>query len=370
MQYTLDKIRKMISKTLFALAILFLFTCSLAVQAENLKIRVSVKRANVRLKPALQSQVIGTVLEGQVFEALQMTGDWYRISLPPDADGVTVSGYIHKSVVREVKVEGLPKIREDRPAPERKPATQEIKPVTSPPPQPSPSGSSTFARTRKKFFIRLSAGYGSLTYPYENKWSFTLYHEDGLVTEDYEIKASSAAFDAGIGFLFHQNVGIELSFIPATGKSRGSFAASFPHPLYFDNPREEAWENSSLKYSASEINLNVLCAFPLFSRFHAYLTAGGTYFLNVKIENLKVINWNEVGYPYFEVNVSPEYAPYSQNAFGYNAGAGVDYFIAQSLALNVLFRYSNGEAKIDVEGRKMAIKTGGLRAMAGIKLVF
>jgi opacity protein-like surface antigen len=371
MQQMQDKKRKTISKTLFALAVVFFFACSLAAQAENMKIRISVKRANVRLKPTLQSQTIGTALEGQVFEALQTTGDWYRINLPPDSSGVTVFGYVHKSVVQEVEEKVSARAPDKAAIPTQEPPDPKPKSVSPLPARLSEtSGSSPFRPARKKFFVRLSGGYNSMTYPYESNWSFPLYHEDGLVAEDYEIKASGVALDAGIGYLFHKNVGVELSFIPASGKSRGTFSASFPHPLYFDTPREETWENGSLRYSASELNLNLLFIFPLFSRLHAYVTAGGTYFLNVKIENLKVINWEEVGYPYFEVNVSPEYASYSQNVFGFNGGAGLDYWIAQSMGINVHFGYSDGKAKFDIEGNEIEIKTGGLRAMAGIKFIF
>lgn len=371
MPQTRDKKRETISKTLFALAMAFFFACSLPAQAENLKIRISVKRANVRLKPTLQSQVIGTVLEDQVFEALQLTGDWYHISLPPDSSGFAVSGYVHKSVVKEVEEKARARAQDRTAIPAQKPPDPAQKSVSPLPARlPEMDGSSAFRPARKKFFVRLSGGYNSLTYPYKHDWAFSLYHEDGLVTEDYEIKASSATLDAGIGYLFHKNVGVELSFIPISGKSRGTFSASFPHPLYFDSPREKTWENGSLRYSASEINLNLLFTFPLFSRLHAYVTAGGTYFLNVKIESLKVINWEEVGYPYFEVNVSSEYASYSKSVFGFNGGAGLDFWIAQSVGINVHFRYSEGKAKIDVEGNDMEIKTGGLRAMAGIKFLF
>jgi opacity protein-like surface antigen len=350
-------------------AVFFLVFASAA--AENPKVRVSVKRANIRLRPTLQSQVIGTALEGQVIEVLKTAGDWYHVSLPPDSSGITIHGYIHKSVVRGVEEEASMEApaREVIPAP--KPPAAEPKPVSAVPSGPVPTvGSSDFRPARKKFFIRLSGGYNSFSYPYENNWSFALYHEDGQITEDYKIKSSTFALDAGIGFLFHRNVGIELSFIPASGKSRGAFSASFPHPLYFQTPREQSWENGSLKYSASELNLDLLFTFPLFSRLQLYLTAGGTYFLNVKVETLKLVNWEEIGYPYFEVSVSPEYASYSRNTFGFNGGAGLDYWIARSVGINLHCRYSDGKTKIDVEGNKLEIKTGGLRALAGLKIAF
>lgn len=345
------------------------FISSSYLQGEDLKIRVTVKTANIRLKPSLDSPVIGKALSGQVFAVIQRIGDWYSITLPPDEKGIVISGYIHRDVVEELVADTSPQIHKKEPAVEERSVAAEK--VPPPPPQPAPQKERSSLRpSRKKFFMRLGGGYASKTYSYENSWTFTLYHEDGHVDEAYNINSSGAAFDLGLGFLFLRNMGIEISFVPAMGKTAGSFSASFPHPLYFNYPRDKSWENASLKYSASELNLNILLTYPLLSRLHAYLTLGGTYFSGVKIENLKVINWNETGYPYFDLNASPEYALYSQNTFGFNAGFGADFFFTENLGLNANIRYSEGEAEFEVEGTALSVKTGGLRATAGIKLAF
>lgn len=368
------KKHKFLPKLLPLLAVIFLFISSFQLQADDLKIRVIVKTANIRLKPSLDSPVIGKALNGQVFTVLKKIGDWYSITLPPDEKGIVISGFIHQSVVEELIADIPKQIQKEEAVPEKKPAATEKKEPPSPPVSSKPpiqkEHEPPSRPSRNKFFVRLSGGYASKTYTYGNSWAFTLYHEDGQVKEDYEINSSGVTFDGGVGFLFIRNMGIEISFIPATGKTKGSFSASFPHPLYFNYPREKIWENTGLKYSASEINLNLIYTLPLFSKLHVYLTLGGTYFAGVKIENLKVINWNETGYPYFDLNVSPQYSLYSKNNFGFNAGGGIDFFFADNFGLNANIRYSEGEAKIDVEGTTFSIKTGGLRATAGIKLTF
>lgn len=169
-------------------------------------------------------------------------------------------------------------------------------------------------------------------------------------------------FDARIGFYFLKSLAIEGSFIPASGKTMGTFTASIPHPLYFDSARETTWENGNLKYSASEINFNLLFSRPLSSRLTIYLTAWGTYFSGIKVENLKLVNLNEKGYPYFDVNVAPQYSFYSKDTFGFNASGGVDFFISPTVGLNLNVRYSDGTAEMEVDGNKISIKAGGVRA--------
>ena len=69
------------------------------------KIRVIIKKANIRLKPDQKSQIIDQVPAGVVLQSKGKTEDWYQVDLPPDKDGIVISGYIHKSSVQEMKEE-------------------------------------------------------------------------------------------------------------------------------------------------------------------------------------------------------------------------------------------------------------------------
>lgn len=363
---------KIQNKFLLMTCLSIFLLASLAALSEGAtgKVRVIVNSANIRLKPGLNSTVIGSAKRGQVFDFLQKTGEWYLITLPPDEKGIIVSGYINKSVVEEEREEVVEqKAKQETEGRVGTPERKSVLPPTSPLPA-EPKESIVQRPARKKFFIRLGGGYASKTYSYANSWSFDLYHETGHVGEAYEIDSSGFAFDAGVGFLFLPNVGVEISLTPGAGTTTGTFMSTFPHPFYFDLSREKTWEKNDLKYSALEVNMNLLLNFSLMSRLQVYFSGGGTYFSDVKIDNLKVINWNESDYPYFDLNVQPDYATYTQNCYGFNAGCGIDYFFSDSLGINMNVRYASGEATFDVEGVEIAVQTGGLRATAGIKLAF
>lgn len=346
--------------TVLSLALLALAAVSFGAE---LRVEVTVRSANVRLNPALDSPVVGNAAMGLVLRAEKKTGEWYLVELPPDAKGVAVRGYLHESVVREITAEpSAPKTAvAPKPAAPARPA---VKPAVR---KKAPA---RVASVQKKIFIRLGAGYASKSFDYDNSWTFPMYGESGSASEKYAVDASGAAFEAGLGYMFTPSLGVELSFTPASGKSKGTFAASFPHPFYFDLPREKAWTNDGLKYSASELNLDVLYAFSVTKRIDLYVCAGGTYFMGVKIESLQAIDWTEIGYPYFDLNVNPRYASYSASAFGFNGGAGVDYRLSPGMAVNLNARYSSGSAKIKIEANEITIPAGGLRATAGIKLRF
>jgi len=332
----------------------------------DLRIEVKVRSANVRLKPDMESPVVGNAAMGLVLTAEKKTGEWYLVELPPDANGVAVRGYLHASVVKEISAEAPAPKAGLKPKPA--PAQPAIKPAAK-----ASAGKKAPARVasaRKKLYIRLGAGYATKSFDYDNSWTFSMYGESGSASESYAVDASGVAFDVGIGFMITPALGVELSFAPASGKSKGTFEATFPHPFYFDLPRDKSWTNDGLKYSASEISLDLVYAFPVTRRIGLYVCAGGTYFMGVKIESLKSVDWAEIGYPYFDLNVTPQYASYSASAFGFNAGGGLDYRLSGGMAVNLNARYSSGSAKLKIEGNKVTVPAGGLRATAGIKFAF
>ena len=361
-----------ILKTFAALTLVALIFSPVLSAAADQKVRVRVASANVRLKPALDATVVGKAGQGEVLAFEKKTGDWYLVSLPPDQQGNVVTGFIHSSVVEEVKAEdAAPVVAAEKPKAEAKP--QAKKPAPAPDVEQKAAGRNVPLTARpafKRLYVRAGGGYGQNKADFGTDWAFDYYHEQGYVTEAYNLDASGLAIDIGLGFLFTPNLGVEASFIPAGGDIAGTFEAGFPHPFYFDQYRVAAWEEKNLRYGANEVNLDVVGRFPISRRLAAYVTAGGTYFLGVKIDTLGQLGYAEVGYPYTEVNVTPQYATYKKSAFGFNGGAGVDFFLTDVFGVNINARYTAGTAKIDVEGATYEVKAGGLRATAGVKVAF
>ena len=80
----------------------------------ELKIIVKVNSANVRLKPALDSPVVGKARMGLILDIREKLEDWYLVELPPDGNGTSVRGYIHQSVVEEFRQPGLGRRKSSR----------------------------------------------------------------------------------------------------------------------------------------------------------------------------------------------------------------------------------------------------------------
>jgi opacity protein-like surface antigen len=115
-------------KLLISIAYLsVVLVCPVSVQAENLKLRGTVGRAEVHLMPYAGSTVIGVIRLGEVLKSDKQVGEWFRVILPPNEKGFILTGFVHS---REVEViSGKPEEKPGEEIPMKKEKPFEKKPV-------------------------------------------------------------------------------------------------------------------------------------------------------------------------------------------------------------------------------------------------
>lgn len=80
---------------------IFMFLSAAGIsQAEDIKVRVRVRRANIREKPSLRSEIVAQVRRGRILQVDRKEGEWYRVRLPLKLEGYSLPGYIHQSIVK------------------------------------------------------------------------------------------------------------------------------------------------------------------------------------------------------------------------------------------------------------------------------
>lgn len=94
--------RKLKFKKVLLFLCIFSLMISISVLGADFKLRVITKRANVRLKASLNSDILSQVPLGAILESQGKVGNWYKVNLPADESGFVVSGYIYESIVEEV----------------------------------------------------------------------------------------------------------------------------------------------------------------------------------------------------------------------------------------------------------------------------
>lgn len=73
------------------------------------KIQVILEKANIRIEPDFKGEIIHQVQLGIGLQAIAKFGEWYLVNLPPDEEGIIISGYIHQSFIQEIREEKLKK---------------------------------------------------------------------------------------------------------------------------------------------------------------------------------------------------------------------------------------------------------------------
>jgi hypothetical protein len=97
------------SKGILVLVALVLVMAGLVFSADS-RVRVIVAKANIRLKPDIQSVVITNVPLGAVLEVIRKEADWYYVKLPPDEKGIVITGFLQQSAAEII--EEMPQIKE------------------------------------------------------------------------------------------------------------------------------------------------------------------------------------------------------------------------------------------------------------------
>jgi len=113
--------RKGILIVAWGLCLLFSQAYSWTQRALEWKIRVSAEAASIRLKPAFDSPVIGTLPKGTVLSSTEAEGAWFRIAFTPGKEGATAIGYIATNDVEilEEKIKQEPGLLGTKAAPFR-----------------------------------------------------------------------------------------------------------------------------------------------------------------------------------------------------------------------------------------------------------
>jgi hypothetical protein len=342
---------------------LFAVVLLLALQAlagvDALKVRVTATLANLRERPDLASSTLQQVRQGTVFDVIEKTGDWYRITFV--LGGIQLQGYLHKTVVEEIAGDAPPVQKPtpavQKPAPQI-PAEQQIRPA-------APALTGPF----KRFFVSLDFLMGFSKESQSLPFSRTVYYETAPYGLEYALNKSQS-FGATLGFHFSPSLGIALAVSSTSRTIDETTTMSVPHPLWPESHRSGELKDTSQKLSELDIALNLFLSLR-FGPLGLSLFGGPCYMMS-KATLVSDLAFTEQGYPYLEVSLTQSTASLTSNVIGFNAGAEVGYYLGRSLELFAGGKFVGGTAKFKpgTDVPELSIALGGLRAGAGLKLFF
>lgn len=287
------------------------------------KIKAISEEASIRAEPSIKSRITHKVPLGITLQSVGKAGEWYKIDMLPDKEGIVISGYIHQLFVEEIveKAPRVPKIKVKEPR---------IAPI-SPPKTDMP----------KKIEIMPKSYIGIMV---------------GFAMPSEENYGSGLKYGGNLCLGITKKIAIELSGLRFQSNVEGD-----PEAL------------SEGKLSIIPIQLSIKARFPMAGGFVPYVLGGGSYYLSsFAVDKGIISDWDALG---FDIEEEVE------NVIGFHFGAGIDLFLTKNIALNADLRYCIAKTKgswtltdqfagIKTLGNIEAINLNSLMFGAGLKFYF
>ncbi len=224
------------------------------------------------------------------------------------------------------------------------------------------------ASARDYVRLLLTGLYGGRALAFSDTRTFTEFAETGTNTGAFSVPRGSA-FGVGVQVAVFEHVGLMAGYTSSNRDQTGTYAASLPHPLYLGQPREVSGDLPSSSFSESAFSVDL---FATTRRGRLDLSAwAGVSFFRVEGRLLSSVEYTH-SYPYDTVSVtSAPVTPARDSPTGFDVGAGLDYRLAQHVALGVEGRYSGAKGRLESGGLSTGqFDVGGLRVGGGLRLIF
>jgi opacity protein-like surface antigen len=219
-----------------------------------------------------------------------------------------------------------------------------------------------------KFFVKAGYAMGMSASSKESSWSEPLYAENTQYALANKAGKSSN-IELGLGYNLGRTFAVGLGAILLSGDLDASLTASVPHPWVFDSPR-----NASAAYAGTlksmVLYLNFIYRIPV-SKFTLDVFAGPAYF-NSSADILNAVAIQDA-FPNEAVVLSLATENIKKSSFGFNAGAGLNFFFAKNLGVFAEARYLSGSGAFTPSSGavpEIKLTVGGLNVGAGLLFRF
>lgn len=222
----------------------------------------------------------------------------------------------------------------------------------------------------KRFRAILNGAFAPTSLSYDETRRFTEFAEPGTLDASYK-DDPAPGLDLGLQYNFTKHLGVLAGFSRVSRSGGGTFSASLPHPLYFNQHRKVDGSLEGYDYMESAGHLDFVASRSS-GAFELAVFAGATRF-SVKTDVVDRLQYSHT-YPYDSVTVTgtPK-KRFSQSPKGFNVGGRLDYGLgrAKRVGLGLQLRYSRASVEIaPTEGNSIKFKAGGLQLGVGARLFF
>jgi len=221
----------------------------------------------------------------------------------------------------------------------------------------------------ERVHISVNGAFQATTHDFSSRFEFERELETGSTEVGYPVQGGFV-FDAGAGFRFWKNLAAGVSVSYFTRDDAANTTSSFPHPFFFNQPREVTGEAAGVKRSETAVHVQAMYLVNPGGRLRLVLS-GGPSFFDVQQDLVTEVTITET-YPFDTAAFGSAKTSREQgSAVTFNVGADVMWMLKPGFGVGGLVRYAQATVDLDAPGnRTIAVDAGGLYAGGGIRILF
>jgi opacity protein-like surface antigen len=217
-------------------------------------------------------------------------------------------------------------------------------------------------------FLDVNAGMQLTTNPFEEHITPVIYSERASIRAPHGGKARWSGVDLAGGLRIWRSVGIGAAYTRFTFTDNVTVEALVPNPVLFNQSRSAS---KLTPLPRSEIAVHVLGVYvvPVSPRLDIMLS-GGPSWSELEQALVSGIEVGEGAAPFATVTIgNVRTVTRTKRVFGFNAGAGVTYFLTERTGVGATVRYTSGSLATEQgDGTPIDVPFGGFRAAFGARI--
>jgi len=217
--------------------------------------------------------------------------------------------------------------------------------------------------------ISVNGAFQATTNDFSDRFEFERNLETGSTEADYPVQGGFI-FDAGAGYRLWKNLAAGVAVSYFTRDDVAGTTSSFPHPFFFNQPREVTGEATGVKRSETAVHVQAMYLVNPGGRLRLVLS-GGPSFFRVEQDLVTEVTITET-FPYDTATfASAQKSRKKGSAPAFNVGADVMWMLNPRFGVGGLVRFSRASVDLDAPGaRTISVDAGGVYAGGGIRLLF
>jgi Outer membrane protein beta-barrel domain len=221
----------------------------------------------------------------------------------------------------------------------------------------------------ERVHVSVNGAFQSTTNDFSDRFEFERNVETGSTDVDYPVRGG-VVFDAGAGFRFWKNLAAGVSISYFTRDEAAATTSSFPHPFFFDQPREVTGDATGVKRAETAVHIQAMYLVNPGGRLRLVLSGGPSYF-TVEQDLVTEVRITET-FPFDTATfASAQKVREKGSAPAFNAGADVMWMLTRGFGVGGVIRFSRTSVDLDAPGGgTITIDAGGVYAGGGVRLVF